>query len=112
MTELREFMAWFSGYVENIDGAPNQKQWGRILSRIRELEEQGRAPRQEAAPANVNPVQVAAVAAKEASWLAQVEGELMVRNAPPHVLDRVMAGIDIDLAEAPSVAAVRLLAAA
>lgn len=39
MTALRSFLDWFDGFAENIDGAPNAKQWERITSRIALLRE-------------------------------------------------------------------------
>jgi hypothetical protein len=33
-----EFKAWFTGYVENIDGKPSDKQWTRIKARVTEID--------------------------------------------------------------------------
>lgn len=33
-----EFKAWFAGYVENLDGPPNKKQWKRIQARVDEID--------------------------------------------------------------------------
>lgn len=37
MSDLKSFLDWFEGYTENIEGAPNTKQWERILSRVKTL---------------------------------------------------------------------------
>lgn len=37
MSDLANFLAWFEGFAENIDGAPSEKQWGRIRDRIASL---------------------------------------------------------------------------
>lgn len=34
---LQEFKAWFEGYTESMDSAPNPKQWERIKSRVTEI---------------------------------------------------------------------------
>lgn len=37
MTTLREFLCWFEGISENIEGAPTEKQWARISQKLSEL---------------------------------------------------------------------------
>lgn len=34
---LTEFKAWFEGFTEDMDGAPSEKQWERIKSRVGEV---------------------------------------------------------------------------
>lgn len=34
---LNEFKAWFEGFSETMDGAPNEKQWERIKTRVGEI---------------------------------------------------------------------------
>lgn len=35
---LSEFKAWFSGFTENMDSTPNEKQWARIKERVAEID--------------------------------------------------------------------------
>lgn len=35
---LSEFKAWFEGFTEDMDGAPNKKQWDRIKARVKEID--------------------------------------------------------------------------
>jgi hypothetical protein len=35
---LAEFKAWFEGFTEDMDGAPNDKQWKRIKARVKEID--------------------------------------------------------------------------
>lgn len=35
---LQEFKAWFSGFTEEMSGAPNKKQWERIKKRVGEID--------------------------------------------------------------------------
>jgi hypothetical protein len=35
---LAEFKAWFEGFTEDMDGAPNAKQWRRIKARVKEID--------------------------------------------------------------------------
>ena len=37
MSDLPSFLAWFEGYAENINGRPTQKQWDRIVSKIKAI---------------------------------------------------------------------------
>jgi hypothetical protein len=34
-----EFRAWFDGFCEGMDGAPNEKQWERIKARVAEIDD-------------------------------------------------------------------------
>ena len=34
---VQEFKAWFSGFTEDLEGAPNDKQWARIKARVDEI---------------------------------------------------------------------------
>lgn len=34
---LAEFKAWFEGFTEDMDGAPNEKQWKRIKAKIKDI---------------------------------------------------------------------------
>lgn len=34
---LSEFKAWFEGYTEGMDGAPNEKQWKRVKAKVAEI---------------------------------------------------------------------------
>jgi hypothetical protein len=34
---LSEFKAWFEGFTEDMDGAPNEKQWKRIKARVKDI---------------------------------------------------------------------------
>lgn len=34
---LQEFKAWFEGFSENLDGPPDEKKWGRIKTKIAEI---------------------------------------------------------------------------
>ncbi len=34
----QEFKAWFDGFTEAMDGAPNKKQWERIKARVKEID--------------------------------------------------------------------------
>jgi hypothetical protein len=33
-----EFKAWFEGFTEGLDGRPTEKQWERIVSRVKEID--------------------------------------------------------------------------
>lgn len=35
---LAEFKAWFEGFTEDMDGAPNTKQWKRIKDRVKQID--------------------------------------------------------------------------
>ena len=35
---LQEFKSWFSGYTEEMDSAPNEKQWKRIKDRVAQID--------------------------------------------------------------------------
>lgn len=35
---LSEFKAWFEGFTECMDGAPDEKQWERIKARVNEID--------------------------------------------------------------------------
>lgn len=35
---LAEFKAWFEGFTEDMDDAPNEKQWERIKARIKDID--------------------------------------------------------------------------
>lgn len=35
---LSEFKAWFEGFTECMDGAPDQDQWKRIKARVKEID--------------------------------------------------------------------------
>jgi hypothetical protein len=35
---LAEFKAWFEGFTESMDGAPDEKQWKRIKARVKEID--------------------------------------------------------------------------
>jgi len=35
---LSEFKAWFEGFTEDMDAAPNAKQWKRIKARVKEID--------------------------------------------------------------------------
>lgn len=35
---LTEFKAWFDGYTENLEGAPNGKQWKRIKEQVSQID--------------------------------------------------------------------------
>ncbi len=35
---LTEFKAWFDGYTENLEGAPNGKQWKRIKEQVGKID--------------------------------------------------------------------------
>ena len=35
---LSEFKAWFEGFTEDMDSAPNKKQWERIKARVKEID--------------------------------------------------------------------------
>lgn len=35
---LQEFKAWFEGFTEDMDAAPNKKQWERIKKRVKEID--------------------------------------------------------------------------
>lgn len=35
---LAEFKAWFEGFTEDMDGAPDAKQWKRIKARVKEID--------------------------------------------------------------------------
>ncbi|PDT47317.1 hypothetical protein CO661_14135 [Sinorhizobium fredii] len=35
---LAEFKAWFEGFTEDMDGAPNEKQWKRIKARVKDID--------------------------------------------------------------------------
>lgn len=35
---LAEFKAWFDGFTESMDGAPDAKQWKRIKARVKEID--------------------------------------------------------------------------
>jgi hypothetical protein len=35
---LQEFKAWFDGFTEEMDAAPNKKQWERIKKRVKEID--------------------------------------------------------------------------
>jgi hypothetical protein len=49
---LRDFLNWYEGFAENIDKAPNAKQWAKIKERIAALKEEAdKAP----APAQPGP---------------------------------------------------------
>lgn len=37
MSSVQSFLDWFEGFAENIDGAPTDKQWGRVVERIKRL---------------------------------------------------------------------------
>lgn len=36
--KLNEFKAWFEGFTESMEGAPNKKQWERIKARVGEID--------------------------------------------------------------------------
>ena len=38
MNELRDFLNWFDGFVDNIEKTPNKKQWDKIKERVKALE--------------------------------------------------------------------------
>lgn len=35
---LAEFKAWFEGFTETLEAAPNEKQWARIKARVAEID--------------------------------------------------------------------------
>jgi hypothetical protein len=35
---LAEFKAWFEGFTEDMDGAPNEKQWKRIKAKVKAID--------------------------------------------------------------------------
>lgn len=35
---LSEFKAWFEGFTEGMDAAPDEKQWDRIKARVKEID--------------------------------------------------------------------------
>jgi hypothetical protein len=40
MDPLKEFLAWFGGFTEVLEGPPNEKQWKRIVERVGKLAKQ------------------------------------------------------------------------
>lgn len=65
MSDLPSFLAWFEGYAENINGRPTQKQWDRVVTKIKAI----RAPvMREEAPVtrSVAPAPSAALAQDQA----------------------------------------------
>lgn len=103
MMDLKQFMAWFEGYSENIEEAPTPKQWARIKARIADIDTASTVPDagQEAkpvliAPPVVSPPQVVSLDAKRASWLAEFEATLMMENVAPHIADEMLASVTVD----------------
>ena len=37
---LSEFKAWFEGFTEDMDGAPSEKQFGRIKAKVEEIDDE------------------------------------------------------------------------
>lgn len=107
MSSLPEFLAWFDGFSENIEGAPTEKQWTRIKERIARL-----APSE--ALSTLQPrtapvvAQIMAAAApdpaiaaksmldlKEASRRNEVLSFLYIDGASPDLIERVEGGCDL-----------------
>ena len=38
MSDLRDFLAWFDGFCENIKARPSAEQWAKVVERIRKIQ--------------------------------------------------------------------------
>ena len=109
MSSLPEFLAWFDGFSENIEGAPNAKQWERIKARIGKLSVpevlSTLQPQPRTAPVVAQIMAAAApdpaIAAKsmldlrEASRRNEVLSFLYIEGASPDLIERVEGGCDL-----------------
>ena len=101
MTSLPEFFAWLDGYCENIERAPSEKQWKRVIGKINEV--RGLPPPTQQQETNVVPiaplvessVQAVSTKALERSWLSEVEAHLLMGGVADPV--GAMRDVRIDL---------------
>lgn len=131
MTNLRDFLNWFEGFSENLDKAPNAKQWAKIKERLLALKDYA-----EAAEAAAPPVSTSVAVQAQASpgvpappqnesadpvpggthtterWKRQVKAALEEAGFDPESAAEVIAGkgFVVDLNADPKVVAARVVA--
>jgi hypothetical protein len=64
---LRDFLNWFEGFSDNLDGPPNDQQWEKVRKRINALSPEP------AAPSESSPSEPVGGAATTATWRNQVK---------------------------------------
>lgn len=108
--DLPTFLAWFTGYSENIKQKPTAQQWKRICDEIRKIE----APIAVAAPAARQTAQQPAAPVKQvkaapttnAQWLAQYKEALMDEHGmDPESAKELAADAVVDLNRDPALSA-------
>lgn len=103
---LRDFLNWFSGFSENIDGAPNEKQWGRITAKIAELQASGHEPEVHAAVSAALSEPVGGAGTTE-WWKKQVALALEEEGYDPESAREALSTIPVDLNADPAAVARR-----
>lgn len=125
--QLAQFLAWFEGFSENIEGAPTEKQWDRLKQKLAQLEPETsfqpvstpkRAPAQvphvapPAAPVTAEaPIKTVTKKAKAESFRNAVIGLLMSYpelNITDEVIASIAEDIDASFGEDPEAVAKRL----
>lgn len=107
--DLNTFMAWFSGYSENIKRTPTTEQWKRIKSEISKLEAAPPAPRAaaavQAAPAEPAPPPPKPKPTTKAQWKAQYQEALIARGLDPESAKDFTDTATVDLGMDPATVA-------
>lgn len=102
MADVKEFLSWFSGFAENIEEAPSEKQWQRVKAKIEELRA---APVYAGAPFPpppvVTPPAPLAKPTNATQWRAQYQGALIELGADMDSAKEFAASVAVDLNVSP-----------
>lgn len=100
MSSLQSFLDWFGGWSENIDGAPNPKQWERLVDRIKAIQPE---------PSNMpiiretvgKPFSEPRKPTTNAAWMAQYLDAMLDQGIDPDTAKDYRNGRAVDLAVDP-----------
>lgn len=101
MADVKEFLSWFSGFAENIEGAPTEKQWERVKAKIAELEVPVYAGAPFPPPPVVTPPAPLAKPTNATQWRAQYQGALIELGADMESAKEFAASVPVDLNVSP-----------
>jgi len=101
---LRDFLNWFEGFSDNIEKAPTERQWGKIVAKIADLRS---APADEAVVAQSATTEPIGGAGTTAWWKSQVLAALEEQGYDPESAREVLASITVDLNADPQTVAAR-----
>lgn len=104
--DLKTFLAWFSGYAENIKQKPTPEQWKRIKAEIEKLKDAPMsAPIYAAMPAAPTPPAKPPKPTTPAQWRAQYQAALLELGLDEESAKDFTENSSVDLARDPADAA-------